>query len=386
MYPSDGQVLETLLEIPEIMVVLHYIASPFWGGGEQYVYDLSAALCEQYGVRCVFVCQPGTPADLIERWQQIGHVYCLHPQTKNGKFSYIEAIKLARILRREEVDVMHMHELKDFFICAYAKLFCLRSIRLVATRHIIGAAKNKASWRWVYRQIDAMIFTSRLTADTFLVHPAVQRSLAHTYIVHNSICTPKAETIRPTLREQCGIAETMPLVLYHGRICREKGIVQLLQSMAPTFNKRYAVILAGVVNEDIREDLEQVLHHSPMSGYIYPIGFRRDIANLVAQCQIGVLPSIVQEAGGPLTLMEHMALGSPVVASDNGSQPEYAENGKEAILLPPGEWKRWQEAIEQLLSDEKKAQQLGEQAKQRFNRDHTYYQFTQKIMDIYANR
>lgn len=367
------------------MVVLHYIASPFWGGGEQYVYDLSKALCEQYAVRCVFVCQPGTPADLIERWQQIGQVYCLHPKTKNGKFSYIEAIRLARILRREEVDVMHMHELKDFFLCAYAKLFCPRPVRLIATRHIIGPAKNKISWRWVYRQIDAMIFNSRLTSDTFLVSPAVQRALPHTYVVSNSIRVPDKETNFPTLREQYHIQDTMPLVLYHGRICREKGIVQLLQAIAPTFNKRYAIILAGVVNEDVREELDQVLHHSPMSGYIYPIGFRRDVANLISQCQLGVLPSVVPEAGGPLTLLEHMALGSAVIASDNGSQPEYAENGKEAVLLPPGEWKRWQEAIERRVTDKKAAQQMGEQAQKRFTADFTYHAFVEKIYRIYGN-
>lgn len=371
---------------PQIMVVLHYIASPFWGGGEQYVYDLSKALTEQHAIRCVFVCQPGTPADLIDRWQQIGHVYCLHPKTKNGKFSYIEAIQLARILRREEVDVMHMHELKDFFLCAYAKLFCIRPVRLIATRHIIGAAKNKVSWRWVYRQIDAMIFNSKLTSDTFLVQPAVQRALPHTHIVRNSIRVPHDETNLPTLREQYGIADTLPLVLYHGRVCREKGIVQLLQTMAPTFNRQYAIILAGVVNEDVREDLDQILHHSPMSGYVYPIGFRRDVANLIAQCQLGVLPSIVPEAGGPLTLLEHMALGSAVVASDNGSQPEYAENGKEAVLLPPGEWERWKDAIERLLTDRKAAQQIGEQAQNRFMRDFTYHSFVEKIYSIYANR
>ena len=368
------------------MVVLHYIASPFWGGGEQYVYDLSAALCAQQDVRCVFVCQPGTPAELIERWQQLGHVYSLHPETKNGKFSFIEAMKLARILRREQVDVLHMHELKDFFVCAYAKRFCIRPVRLIATRHIVGAAKNKASWRWVYRQIDTMIFVSQRAADAFLAKEPVRRSLPHTQVVSNSIRVPQTQTIRPTLREQCHIDETLPMVLYHGRICREKGIVQLLQALAPTFNKQYAVILAGKVGDDIQDELEHVLHHSPMSGYIHPIGFRRDVANLISQCQVGVLPSIVPEAGGPLTLLEHMALGSAVVASDNGSQPEYAENGKEAILLPPNEWTLWQKAIEELLTNRQKAQQMGEQAKQRFNRDHTYQQFTQKIRNIYANR
>jgi len=368
------------------MVVLHYIASPFWGGGEQYIYDLSAALRKQHAIRCVFVCQPGTPAEITARWQQLGHVYCLHPKTKNGKFSYIESMKLARIMRREEVDVLHMHELKDFFICAYAKRFCTRPIRLIATRHLVAPAKNKASWRWVYRQIDELLFVSKRAEKAFLEKKAVRKSCFHTQVVCNSIYVPELTATSTPLREQLGLDSSFPIVLYHGRICREKGIVQLLQALSPAFDKNYAVILAGTISEDVQEDLDQILHHSPMSGYIYPIGFRRDIANLIVQSQIGVLPSIVPEAGGPLTLLEHMALGSVVVASDNGSQSEYAENGKEAILLPPDRWELWQEAINQLLTDENTAKQIGEQAKKRFNQDFTYPSFIEKIYSIYANR
>lgn len=368
------------------MVVLHYIASSFWGGGEQYVYDLSMAIRAQYQVRSIFVCQPGTPDDLIACWQAIGKVYFLYPETKNGKFSFIEAMRLARILQREQVDVVHVHELKDFFICAYAKRFCARKVRLVATRHIIGEAKSKASWLWVYRQIDAIVFNSQLTADTFLSKPAVKRALLHTYVVRNSIVVADTEDTWPILREQYGIASTLPLVMYHGRICREKGIVQLLQALAPSFQGDYAVVLAGFISDDIRGELDGLLHHSSMAGYIHPIGFRRDISQLIPQCTIGVLPSVVPEAGGPLTLLEQMAMGGAIIASDNGSQPEYVQNGTEAILLPPGNWGLWREAIERLLQNPSLAGKMGENAKQRFLSDFTYTRFIDQIYSIYVDK
>ena len=365
------------------MVVLQYIASPFWGGGEQYVFDLSRAMQTQHGVRTIFVCQPGTSEELLKRWEQVGHIYTLHPKTKNGKFSYLEACRLARIMEREQVDILHMHELKDFFLCAYAKLFCRRKIRLIATRHIIGQAKSKTSWLWAYRQIDAMIFNSQLTADTFLSAPAVRHALPHTFVVRNSIVESHAEDQRISIREAHRIDPALPLILYHGRICREKGIVQLLQALAVDFSKQYAVILAGTVSEDVRMDLEALCTRSPMKGFIYPIGFRRDITNMIAQCDLGILPSIVPEAGGPLTLLEHMEAGSAVIASDNGSQPEYAANGKEAILLPPGQWEAWKQAIERVLNDKTLAQQLGREAKKRFEKEHTYSNFIEKLYEIY---
>ena len=367
------------------MTILQYIASPFWGGGEQYIFDLSIALQSQFDTCTVFVCQPGTPASMMERLQQVGAVYSLHPATKNGKFSYREALLLATIMHREEVDVLHVHDMKDYFLCAYAKLFCRRKIRLVATRHIISEAKDKASWRWVYRRIDAMLFVSQKAADAFLHKEAVKRAFRSVQVVHNSIRIPDETTETPSLRTQFDIAPSLPLVLYHGRICREKGIIQLLEALAPSFSRKYAVVLAGVVDEKVQPALDELMNHSPMAGFIYPIGFRRDITSLIGQCQLGVLPSIVPEAGGPLTLLEHLALGSAVIASDNGSQPEYAENGKEAVLLPPEDYPAWEKAIEELIGDEEKAKRIAANARKRYLRDFTYSQFIKRIYGIYTN-
>ena len=363
---------------------MHYIASPFWGGGEQYVYDLSVTLQADHAVRSVFVCQPGTSEEVLARWRAIGHVYCMHPKTKNGKFSYIEALRLARIMRREEVDVLHMHDMKDYFLCAYAKLFCLRRIRLVATRHLIAPAKNKASWRWVYRRIDHMLFVSQRAADAFMVQPAVRRSFRHAVVVPNSIRLTDIPSDHPPLRTQYAIYPTLPLVLYHGRICREKGIVQLLQALAPTFKGQYAFILAGSVDDDVREELDALMQQPSIAPYIHLLGFRRDVASLIKQCQWGVLPSIVPEAAS-LSLLEHMSMGSAVIASDNGSQPEYAVNGKEAILLPPGQWEAWKEALESWAKEPQRAEQIGAEAKKRFLRDFTYTHFTETIYAIYMH-
>ncbi|MBR1878074.1 MAG: glycosyltransferase family 4 protein [Paludibacteraceae bacterium] len=366
------------------MVVLQYIASPFWGGGEQYVFDLAKTMRTQYNVRTVFVCQPDTPTKLIERWEQIGHVYTLHPKTKNGKFSYLEAYRLARIIEREQADILHMHEMKDFFLCAYAKCFCRRQIRLIATRHIIGPAKHKASWLWVYRQIDAMIFVSQCAADAFLSQVPVRQAFRSIHIVPNSIRIPdkKAETI--SLREQYNIDPSLPMVLYHGRICPEKGILQLLQAIEPVFKGTYTIILAGQTASESKNELERLMYHSRLKGYILYLGFRTDCKSLIEQCLVGVLPSLVPEAAS-LALLEHMAVGSAVIASDNGSQPEFVTNGKEAILLPPGKWALWSEMIERMINNEKEARQMGEAARKRFEHEFGYTAFTQKIYSVYTD-
>jgi glycosyltransferase involved in cell wall biosynthesis len=367
------------------MVILHYIASPFWGGGEQYICDLSINIKHRYGVDHVFVCQPNTPTEVIERWQQIGRVYCLRPQTKNGKFSWITAFKLVKIIREEQVDIVHVHELKDFFICTYAKLFSKRPIRLVATRHLIAPAKNKILWRLIYRQIDHIIFVSQCAKNAFLKHYKVRNSVRNSQIIPNSIYIPETFSKQIDLRIEYNIPTYLPLILFHGRICKEKGIIQLLEVLSTTFKKNYAIILAGHIDDDIRSRLELLVHNSPMAGYIYPIGFQRNITNIIAQCQVGILPSIVPEAAS-LSLLEYMAMGSAIIASNNGSQPEYAENGEEALLLPPGDWKEWEKSINLLINNRELAEQIGKQARERFAQDFTYDIFLERIYHVYTNR
>ena len=360
--------------------ILHYIASPFWGGGEQYVYNMALALSRQ-GQRLVFVCQPKTEPMLLERLQQLGDTYTLTPHTKNGKFSLLCALQLARIIRKHHVSVVHVHELKDFFISAYAKLLTGNRINLVATRHLVQGGKNRLVWRWCYRQFNHFIFVSQLAADSFFRPDGIRPACRQIHVVHNSIYLPP-ETPTTDIRRTLHLDATLPLVLYHGRVCREKGIVQLLQHLEQQPQRNFILLIAGDMADDCRTEFEQLLHHSTLSGHLVYLGFRTDIPALIRQCAFGVLPSVVQEAG-PLALLEHMACASPIISSNNGCQPEFIHNGVEGILCAPGDWSAWSEAMQQLIAHPNQAKRIGENARKRFERDFNYPLFLQQIQAIY---
>ena len=70
------------------MTIIQYLASPFWGGGEQFVYSLAKQLVERYHHTLIFICQPNTDKRMQERFRAIGQTITLKPTTKNGKFSF----------------------------------------------------------------------------------------------------------------------------------------------------------------------------------------------------------------------------------------------------------------------------------------------------------
>lgn len=185
------------------MTVIQYIASPFWGGGEQYVYTLSQQLILRYHYRIVFICQPHSNPELIQRFAALGRVYTLHPRTKNAKFSLLESIRLAHIVRIERATVLHIHEPKEYFLAIYAKLLCFKRLRIVATRHLVEPAKTKLSWLWAYKQIDYLLLVSQLVADIYLSSKRVYRAFPRTFVLRNSISptasSSKTENLRGNL-------------------------------------------------------------------------------------------------------------------------------------------------------------------------------------------
>ena len=369
------------------MTIIHYIASPFWGGGEQYIYTLAQQLIAVYHYRIIFVCQPGTSQQMCDKFATLGPIYLLKPSTRNGKFSFMTAMRLANIARKEHASILHIHELKEIFIGVYAKIFCRGHLRLIATRHIVGPAKSKITWLWAYRHIDTMIFVSQLVANTFLCQPSVKRALPRTHVIHNSVAHHDDTDHTPIdIRRQYQLPSHAKIVCFHGRICAEKGIMQLLPELSSTMERiPLYILIAGAISDTDRAAWELLMQTLPFKDKIIFVGFRTDILRLIGQCDIGIVPSVVAEAGGPLALLEYMLIGCAIIASDNGSEPEYLRRGIDGILCPPTDYEAWRKAIGYLATNDKERATFTKNAQHHFQETFSYPIFLQKIHNLYEH-
>jgi len=366
------------------MTIVHYIASPFWGGGEQYVFELAGELL-RHGHRLVFVLQPKTDPMVEERFAAMGTIYTLNPKTKNGKFSFVCAIQLARIIHREKASVLHLHALKDLFIGVWAKIFLMGGINLIANHHLVSAAKNKISWRWAYRHVNHYIFVSKAVKHAFLANTKVAQACQTAVVVHNSTNIHPVEFISDDWHKQLHIPANETLFLYHGRICQEKGILQLLMHLDPLFDLPFHIIIAGNIAQEDNATWQTLMQNEGLRKHIIYLGFRTDIAALILQTDCGLLPSIAPESGGPLSLLEHMALASPVISSNNGSQPEFITHQQHGILCAPNDYLQWLTAIQWIIEHPAERKQMGTQAQQHFQKLFNYDLFYQQILHLYAN-
>ena len=355
------------------MTIAYYIASPTWGGGEQNIFDLAGAMKEGGKVTPIFLFPARSDKEMIQRFSRIGSCPTFHFANKFFRFSLFASWKLAKLMEQYKVDILHINSRFSYFQATMAKQMCRRKVRIVAGQHLVRIATDNTVWRQIYRQIDTLICVSHLVRTKY-VTPHLEEVFKHIEVIHNSVrVSQDYDAIHDYSKAK---------LIYHGRICDEKGVIGLIRALGLIKDLPWQLDIAGVIEPQYRERWEKALSESPVKDRIRFLGFRSDIRTLLNTYSIGILPSIVPEACS-LTLLEDMAYGLAIVSSDNGSEPEFIENGKNGLLVTPDDTQALSAALRTLISSPDMRRKLGEQAKKDFREKHNYGQFIVKMNNIY---
>ena len=362
--------------------IFQIFANPSWGGGEQFVYDLSRRLLAD-ARRVVLVSRPS--AVIGQRVAALGAPY--HTLPMKGVADMLSALMFAHLILKYRPDTIHVHHFKDAFTAAYARLLC-RAFgfrpRIVLTRHLVKPGKRGWIYRWLYGQIDRIAFVSELARREFLAgKPAVNPSKL--CVIPNSVPEigekPLAEEL-PDLRRKFGIDPGTPLLFFCGRLVPEKGCDVLLEACARLKTLPFALVLAGTGEKNFEKRLHDMAAEQELLGKVFFAGFVRGANRLLSQADISVSPSVCSEAGS-LTVLEAMQAGCAQVASDNGSQPEFIDNGTTGLLVPPADEERLAEALRRLLADDDLRRRMGRAAKECFDRHFSYERFYVRYLELY---
>lgn len=359
------------------MTIAYYIASPTWGGGEQYVFDLARHMKAQYDVQPFFLFPAQSDAAMIARFAQIGEAAVFPYAGKIWRFSPFAGRQLAKLLDAHYTDILHINSRQIYFLAAWAKRHASHPFRLIATQHLARPAKTGVLWRWIYRQIDSLLCVSQLVRETYLRPLKGDTCFQDVHVVYNSV---------PVRREEATAQKpdaTLPRLLFHGRICREKGIEPLFQALSQIKDLPFRITFAGNIAAEDQALWERLLSTSPVRDRIDYIGFREDIRSLMRTCDIGVSPSLAREAGS-LSLMDDMSMGLAIITTSSGSQPEIIQHGHNGLLCPPNDPQALADALRSLLTDPELRRRLGQQAQDDFFAHYTYEAFLESMYHFYA--
>jgi len=170
------------------------------------------------------------------------------------------------------------------------------------------------------------------------------------------------ESHRGELRRELGLADDNKLVGIVARLVPIKNhrlFLQAAQVVAEAMPQaRFLVVGDG----ELREELEAYAGALGLGGRILFTGWRRDLGRLYADLDVVALTSINE--GTPVSLIEAMAAGVPVVATAVGGVPDVVVDGETGYLVEAGDVKGMAQAIIELLRNPEKAKEMGQRGRE----------------------
>jgi len=197
-------------------------------------------------------------------------------------------------------------------------------------------------------------------------------------VVHNGI--PLAAFDRPpnsALRATLSLATQRPIVLTTARLGREKGHEYLLKAAALVPEAMFVFVGEGPE----RASLEAQARELAIGNRIVFLGYREDIPDLLASCDLFILPSLCE--GLPLSILEAMAASKPVIASAVGGNKEVIVHGETGLLVPPADPVALTGAILAILSDPALARRLATAGKARVQREFAAGTMVRHVTQVY---
>ena len=284
-----------------------------------------------------------------------------------ARWQYPAAIwRLARLLRRERVSILHAHCFDPTFIGLIAAR--LAGVSFVFTRHHsdhnirLGKKWHTAIDSWCARLSDHVIAVSEITRQIMVdVERVPSNRISVVYNGMEPLPKPTPESVA-RVRQELGVGNRH-VCLVLARLHEEKGHRFLFDAIPSITSGVGAVdfLLAG--DGPHREQLEAQVVTRGLQGSVRFLGRRNDVPELISLSNVVVLPSLAESFG--FTLLEAMSLGKAVVGSTAGGIPEVVEDGETGLLVPPGDDKALAEAICRILMNPERSSAMGERGQQR---------------------
>jgi glycosyltransferase involved in cell wall biosynthesis len=172
-----------------------------------------------------------------------------------------------------------------------------------------------------------------------------------------------------------------------GRICPWKGQHVFLAAAAQVHARwpgtRFRIIGAALFREhDYEVSLRRMVQEHGLEEVVEFVGFQDDIAAAIQSLDILVHASTVGEPFGQV-IVQGMACGKPVIATNGGGVPEIVVDGQTGVLVPMNDASAMAEAICVLLADEQRARQMGAWGHQRVVERFTIQQSVIDLTKIY---
>lgn len=334
------------------MNILHIESSKNWGG-QEYRTVAEVRWLRGNGHRAWIVCSPDS--ELARRAPQL-----CEPVHLRRSLDPVALMRIRRLCRRRNIDVVHVHSPKDAWICAPLQLTIGPAV--VRSRQITNPVKPQWSRSIVYRRGCAHVV-------------AASESIRTSLVTHNRVAPDRISVIGEGVdlreffpevdgrgfRAEFSIRPDAVLFGMVAMIRGEKGHLDFIAAAAKVARRhpaaRFAIVGEGTGDRSheklVRARAREWLPHGPLCF----TGYRADTPQVMAALDVLVVPSHAEAQS--LVVPQAFATRRAVVATKVGGLPELVEHGKTGLLIPPADPSALADAMERLIKDVPLRRQLA---------------------------
>ncbi|MGQ9778677.1 MAG: glycosyltransferase [Bacillota bacterium] len=296
--------------------------------------------------------------------------------------------------RRFAADIIHFHSPLTVAMQGIATARLL-GIPLVGTFHTFFAEREYLrvvgleDWDWLvkagwwynnlfYNACDVVVSPSRWTAQELRAHGVRPRI----EVIPNGIELSRYAALKPGGPLPCALPEGAEIVLYVGRVSREKCLEVLIEAMRYLVETRPQTHLVIVGDGPARGELMALVRAWGLEAKVIFTGFIRNeellSSGLLGQARVFATPSTSENQ--PMTILEAMIFGLPIVGVAARGVPELiVDNG---FVCPPGKARAMAEAIGRILADEELRAKMAA-ASRRLAQEYSIEKTTEKLLTVY---
>jgi len=307
-------------------------------------------------------------------------VKILHISTSRNPLSIY---KLYRLLKCHKFDIIHTHAYSAGTIGRMSAFLAGVPV-IISHNHSVydyyGKFYNLVEW-----------FLSLITDRVICISEVVngfanktQRINSKKLItIHNGIddVCDLTEKSSSDLKKELGIPINHPVICTISHMEEHKGLKYLLEAASLLLQSKNDVSFLLVGEGVLKKELKILCADLKIEKNVIFAGEQSDISEILSLSDIFVLPSLRE--GLPLTILEAMACGKPVIATNVGGIPEIVKDGENGILVYPKDPETLYMAMNELLGDREKREKMGRIGKRVCDESFRTKTMVEKVEDLY---
>lgn len=363
--------------------ILHIYQNSKIGGVQQQLLGLLKAYNREL-FHPIFCCL-GPKEEMGKETEEIGIDFIHLNRSRYNRFSPGIILDLHKLMKKKQIHVVRTHRYRSNL---YGRLAALLAgvPAIIASVHDNYRTDKRPARRVINRILskitDKIVAVSEDIKKDIIRYDKVDPSKIE--VIPNGIDVERFNPKNTTdIRKEFSLEESDIIIGFVGRIVPAKGLEYLLDAF-PYVKEEFKSIKLLIVGEgSLVEELKEKAKKNSIFDNIIFTGRRRDIPEILSGINIFVMPSIAE--GLPNALLEAMAMGKPIVATEVGGIPEVIKNRFNGILVPPRDTRALATAMKELIGNAQVAAKMGQAARDLVQDNFTIKAIAQKWQSLYLS-